>query len=448
MPQVVQVPTVAQQPEGAGEDREPLFAFDPLQTFWGSHKLGYRGGLMPLESVSVPARSVVGGIRPKLVAAVLFLAFLASAIVHAFNRNIPAGFDELAHVSFVAQVQQCACLPALDDLLLLDPVTRTFTSASSYLNHPATYYAALSVGPDITTSLPTFRLFNVLLVGVAMVLQFATLFRVVIEPLQRIAGAVLIGTVPVMGLLAGSVNNDNLAMLGGALTIFGGARYIGGNKAADLAILCAGVLVASLAKLTGLLLCGVFLAVILLQAKNAPRHFLIAAAATAVAALPYILLTLKYGSPAPHTAGQMQMLADGARDAGWDRQLRLGPLAYFFFFCRSMLEGWMPRLGGPTTLQHLALLLPLTVLAFAALHSWRDRLCRAGAVAVGVMFAVHMSFSYQRHLETGWMLDAYPRYYFPMLGVLPLAMARALQSSPKNFAYPAIAAPLVFALLG
>lgn len=403
---------------------------------------------MPFEFVSAPARSAVWNIRPKLVAAVLLLSFLAAAVVHAFNRDIPAGFDELAHVSFVAQVQQCGCLPALDELRLIDPVTREFTTSPSYLNHPASYYVLLSIGPDIINSLPAVRLFNVLMVSLAMALLFATVFRVVVEPLPRIAGAVLIGTVPVMGQLAGTVNNDNLAMLGGALTMFAGARYLDRMTVGNLALLCGGVLVASLAKLTGLLLCSTFLASILLQAKSAPRHWLIAAAVLAVAALPYAMLTLRYGSPAPHTAGQVQMLLDGAREAGWDKQQRLGPIAYFLFFCRSMLEGWMPRFGSRTTLQHALLLLPLTIFALAALHSWRDRLCRAGAAAVGIMFVVHLSFSYQRHVETGWMLDAYPRYYFPMLGLLPLAIAQALRTLPKSFAYPAIAAPLVFAFLG
>lgn len=403
---------------------------------------------MPFDSTSATARSGLGRNLPHLAAAVLLAVFLVLACRQALQPNITVGFDELAHVSFVAQVQRCGCLPALDDLRLLDPVTRQFTAEPSYLNHPASYYAILSIGPDITASLAAARLFNVLFVGVAMVLLYATLLRAVAAPLPRIAGAVLIGTVPVLAQLAGTVNNDNLAMLGGALAMFGGARYLRRTTLANLAILCGGVLAAALAKLTGLLLCATFLAVILLQARSAPRHLLIAAATLAIAALPYALLTLRYGSPAPHTAGQMKMLLDGAWAAGWDRQERLGPVAYFFFFCRSMLEGWLPRFGSRTSLQHAGLLLPLAIFALAARYAWQDRLCRAGAVAVAAMAAFHVTFSFNRHLETGWMLDAYPRYYFPMLGLLPLAVAQALRNLPEKFAYPVIAAPLAFALLG
>ena len=407
-----------------------------------------RGALMPFDSISTTARSDVRNLAPGLLAVVLMLVFVVSALAHALNPGIAIGFDELAHMSFVAQVQQCGCLPALDELVLLDPVTRAFTGEPSYLNHPASYYALLSLGPDVTTSLAAVRLMNVFFVGAAMILIFATLFRVVREPLPRIAGVLLIGTVPVMAQLAATVNNDNLAMLGGALTMFGGALYLGRKTAGNLAVLCGGAFIASLAKLTGLLLCAAFLVAILLQARAAPRHWLIACAALAVATVPFALLALRYGSPAPHTAGQMQMLIDGARDAGWDRQERLGPVAYFFFFCRSMLEGWVPRFGSRTALQHAALLLPLAIFALAARYSCRDALCRAGAIAVGIMFAVHISFSYQRHIDTGWMLDAYPRYYFPMLGLWPVAVAHALRHLPKTFAFPVITAPVAFALLG
>ena len=403
---------------------------------------------MPFEAVYAPDRLHVSARLPALMAAILLLAFLVFSAPYVVNPRPAVGFDELAHVSFVAQIQQCGCLPSLTELRLLDPVTMKFTSTPNYLNHPPSYYALLSLGPDIVSSLPTFRAFNIFLVGLAMALLFATLVQCVVEPLPRLAGVVMVGTVPVLAQLAGTVNNDNLAILGGAITMFAGARYLRQKTIAHLIIMCGGVLVASLAKLTGLMLCAIFAGAILVQAKSAGRHHLLAAFALALAALPYVILTLQFGTPAPNTAGQMKMLMDDARAAGWDKQVRLGPIAYFFFFCRSMLEGWLPRFGSRTTLQHAVLLLPLMTFALAARYFLRDAVCRAGAIAVTAMFAVHITFSYQRHLQTGWMLDAYPRYYFPMLGLLPLAVIVALRNLPRGFAYPVIAAPIAFALLG
>jgi hypothetical protein len=37
------------------------------------------------------------------------------------------------------------------------------------------------------------------------------------------------------------------------------------------------------------------------------------------------------------------------------------------------------------------------------------------------MFTIHGAFSYERHLAFGWMKDAYPRYYFPLAALIPLA---------------------------
>jgi hypothetical protein len=51
----------------------------------------------------------------------------------------------------------------------------------------------------------------------------------------------------------------------------------------------------------------------------------------------------------------------------------------------------------------------------------RDVVVVAGVVAIGVTFAIHVGFSYGRHLATGWLMDAYPRYYLPLAAIMPLA---------------------------
>ena len=44
-----------------------------------------------------------------------------------------------------------------------------------------------------------------------------------------------------------------------------------------------------------------------------------------------------------------------------------------------------------------------------------------GVLALAATFAIHVSYSYGRHLETGWLMDAYPRYYLPLAAIVPLA---------------------------
>ena len=45
----------------------------------------------------------------------------------------------------------------------------------------------------------------------------------------------------------------------------------------------------------------------------------------------------------------------------------------------------------------------------------------SGALALAATFALHVGYSYARHVATGWLLDAYPRYYLPLAAIVPLA---------------------------
>jgi len=77
----------------------------------------------------------------------------------------------------------------------------------------------------------------------------------------------------------------------------------------------------------------------------------------------------------------------------------------------------------------------------------------AGAFAFMATFVVHGLFSYQRHIEFGWLMDAYPRYYLPLAALIPLAGISVLTAikTPRARALLAgflIAGPIVFRLVG
>jgi hypothetical protein len=72
---------------------------------------------------------------------------------------------------------------------------------------------------------------------------------------------------------------------------------------------------------------------------------------------------------------------------------------------------------------------------------------------IAATFAAHLYFSWHRHLATGWMMDAYPRYYLPLIAVVPLAglsLATAIGDARKRNLLIGflILAPLLFQLLG
>ena len=81
-----------------------------------------------------------------------------------------------------------------------------------------------------------------------------------------------------------------------------------------------------------------------------------------------------------------------------------------------------------------------------------DTMVAAAAVATFATLAVHIAFSYQRHLATGWLMDAYPRYYLPLILLVPLAslvLLRGLSGRPAQaLAAFLLLSPILFRLLG
>jgi len=77
----------------------------------------------------------------------------------------------------------------------------------------------------------------------------------------------------------------------------------------------------------------------------------------------------------------------------------------------------------------------------------------AGALAFAGTFFIHGVFSYELHLEFGWLTTAYPRYYLPLAALVPLAGLSLLGAIRRPFARKMllvllIAGPLVFRISG
>jgi hypothetical protein len=262
------------------------------------------------------------------------------------------------------------------------------------------------------------------------------------------AFAAMVAATPVLAALAGSVNNDNFAFFGGAVSLLGLYVYAATSSRAWLILACGGMLAASAAKLTGFLLVGTTLALTLalLATRRRPVGFdlLIVACSLIVAASPYLVFVLQYGSPAPNTPAQSALLTNGAAVAGWADAPRMSPAAYVVFFLKSLLMGWIVVLPPLSALDLSLLALPAAIvlislaglgLSIRALIDRRaqpaDFIVVAGMGAIALTLAIHMAFSYQRHLQTGWMLDAYPRYYLPLIAVVPIA-ALGLTSTVRH----------------
>jgi hypothetical protein len=414
-----------------------------------------------------------------LIAAAILGLFVLAAVVSAARKDISQGFDEVAHVSYVAQIQHDGgAAPALPTMRLLDPRTFQFTGAANYLNHPPLYYALLAhLGPKLEgdpQALLAYRLINIAVAA----LGFAALLGLGIAArwsrLEFYAYAVPLGCIPVLVPLAGAVNNDNFAFCGGAIALLGVWQLLATGRESWLALALLGVVLASWAKLTGLLLtAGLVSGTIayMVWRKQLPwtRTWICIVAVVLVfdiAAAPYVEFVLRYGSPTPETPAQIALLTDGARAAGWSDLPRQSFPHYLAYFIGAFVADWMPTLGARSDLNYAALVIPVEALGCALLgiglsvrRLWRrhetalDAIVVAGTLAIGATFAIHVTYSYGRYVATGWLMDAYPRYYLPLIAIVPLAclsLLAGLETPRWRDALLAflIAGPVLFRLFG
>jgi hypothetical protein len=409
------------------------------------------------------------------VAAVILGLFVLSAALSAERKGISAGFDEVAHASYVAHIQHSGdAWPNLTAMRLIDPRTFQFTDAANYLNHPPPFYDLLAVlGPRLEGRPPALLAHRLIDVAIAAI-GFAALLGLGLAARfprhEFYAFAVPLACIPVLVPIAGAVNNDNLAFLGGAVATLGAWQLVATDRASWLVIALLGLIAASWAKLTGLLLIGPMLgaviAYLLWRQRLSWSALMPIALVFALAAAPYIIYAVQYGSPTPQTPAQIALLQDGARTAGWADLPRKSFPAYIVYFVIAFVADWMPALGERNVLQYAMLAIPvaalgcaLTGIALSLRRLWRrhetalDAVVIAGTLALVATFAIHVTYSYSRHLATGWLMDAYPRYYLPLAAIVPLAglsLLAAVEAPRWRAALLAflIAGPAVFRVFG
>ncbi len=413
--------------------------------------------------------------RQWVVVATIVGLFALAAALNADRRDIARGFDELAQTSYVAHLQRTGEIwPTLETTRLLDPSDFQFTDRPNYLNHPPFYYWLLArLGPQIEgrpRALLMDRLLNIVLVvsGLAALMVIGILAWP--QQFKFYAYCNPLASIPVLPQLAGAVNADNLAFAGGAIATLATWQMVATGNRIWLLIALAAVVVAAWTKLTGLLLVGGMVsgvvAWLMLRRQLSHAYGVVLAAVLLIAAAPYFVFIAEYGSPVPNTPAQVALLESGAHTAGWDHATRMAPPAYVVYFLSNFVAGWMPTLAARNSLNYAMLVLPVAaalcalagiVFSISCLRRNNegpiDVVVVAGALAFMATLLIHICYSYNRHLMTGWLLDAYPRYYLPLAALLPLAglsLLAAIDRPRVRAALTAflIAGPLVFAIFG
>ena len=357
---------------------------------------------------------------------------------------------------------------------LIDPQTFQFAGEANYLNHPPIFYALLAaIGPKLEgrpQALLAYRLFDVALAAAGLAALLALGLTAEFSRQEFYAYAVPLAFIPILVPLACAVNNDNLAFLGGALATFGVWQLVATGRGSWLALALVGVVAAGWAKLTGLLLTAAMVSSILAYLRWRGRlrwtWTMAAGLAITLAAAPYVIYVMQYGSPTPETPAQIALLQDGARAAGWADLPRKSFPAYLAYFTGAFIVDWMPTPDAHSAFHYAMFAVPVTALACALAglalslrRLWRrqemtlDVVVLSGALALAATFALHVGYSYGRHVATGWLMDAYPRYYLPLAAIVPLAglsLLAAIDAPRRRIALLAflVAGPMVFQIFG
>lgn len=381
---------------------------------------------------------------------IALIVVIGRCLVVVVAGDFPNAFDELAHWSYVLHLlEHERLLAGFDQMRLVDPATPTaWTEIPNYLNHPPLYYwlASRVAWPFLGSPealLLSARLFSMALAvgGIALMLWLGT--RMVHGPAPEATYLTLVATTPTLPILGGIVSNESLAIFGGALCCTGVWRLLDRDRsAATWSLLALGLILASFAKLTAGLLCGALIVLAMAAAacgadrlRLGPGHLGLMLLIGGLAASPYLALTVAYGSPAPFTDGQVTLLATRMADEPLWRAERYDLVGYLFHFARSLLVYWPPA-APQTGVEVWLLAAPAACLAVALLgvgcaglallrgeHDPTAAFVVCGGLALALVMLVHLGFTYQRHLETGWQRGIYPRYYFALLPVLPIATA-------------------------
>jgi hypothetical protein len=429
---------------------------------------------------STPAYATPNGLAATaptnfFVAVIILGLFVLAASVSAERKAVTRGFDEVAQVSYVAQIQHSGNpWPALPTLRMLDPQTFRFTSEPSYLAHPPIFFALLAaLGPTLEghpEAVVVHRLIDVGLaaIGLAALLGLGLAAR--FSRQEFYAYAVPIACIPMLVPIAGAVNNDDLAFLGGTTATLGVWQLIATNRKIWLAVALAGLVAAGWAKLTAFVLVGIMvgavIAYLLWRKRMSWSMALIAALAFVAAAAPYIVYIVQYGAPVPNTPGFFAFVDYEVHEFGWIDLPRLSFPHYFIWFTGQFIASWMPTLADRNPLQYAMLAIPIVTLSFAAAglaaslrRLWRrqetaiDVVVIGGALAFPINFALQIAYTYHFYAATGWQAGTYLRFYLPLAAIVPLAclsLVAAVESPRWRGGLLAffIAGPIAFRLFG
>ena len=395
------------------------------------------------------------------VLAAILAAYLALAGLYAARTPNWQAPDEPAHYNYVRQIADEGRLPVIspgdwqqdyqEQLKAsgFDPALLDRLDTIQYEDHqPPLYYLLLAPVYALTDGdLLALRLASVML-GAGVVIGVWAVLRAAWpdHPTLALSGAGFVAFLPQHLSILASVNNDALAELIVALTLWAAVAYLrGAQRARPLAL---GVLagIALISKTTIYFLVGIVVLSVLLRGRRERWPPRTTAAHLAAAILPALLIGGVWWARNLHVYGGTDFTGLARHDAvtvgqvrtdeyiegvlGGDERQYVENLVRTTFHSFWGQFGWM-AVPLPGTVYRLLWLITLGLLAGAAIYAWRERLPRAldgpGRDALIVFAAVIVLVAAAFLLYNREFVQFQGRYLYPALISLALIVAMGLR---------------------
>jgi 4-amino-4-deoxy-L-arabinose transferase-like glycosyltransferase len=393
--------------------------------------------------------------------AVIVAAYLALAGLYAVRTPDWQAPDEPAHFNYVRQIADEGRLPVIapgdwqqdyQEALKasgFDPALLDRLDTIQYEDHqPPLYYLlqtpvyALSGG-----DLLALRLISVLL-GAGVVIGGWAVIRAVLpgQASLALAGAGFVAFLPQRLSIAASVNNDALAELVAALTLWAAVAYLRGMRRIHPATLGALAGVALVTKTTIYFLAGLVVLVVLLRWRRERWPLRAAAAHLAAVTVPALLIGGVWWGRNLHVYGGTDFIGLARHDAVTVGQMRTDEYIedtlggserqYVENLIRTTFHSFWGQFGWmavplPGTVYRALWGITLGLLAGAAIYAWRERLPRAldgpGRDALIVFAAALLLVVAAFLLYNRGFVQFQGRYLYPALIPLALVVAAGLR---------------------
>ena len=318
----------------------------------------------------------------------------------------PSPIDELEHLSVVAeQVERPSPFRYASEYRVLSSDLSDWSPKQNYINHPSAYYLSLAPFWALTKSVTVLRLINVLLAVASLILVIAAGFRLLRSPIQRSIFAIFAASFPKGAVVAGMINNDNLAACAGA-AVFAG---LAGMAAAPI-WMAMGLALAGWTKLTALIALGTLVGchygmrLARGQAQVWTRETGLLSAGAVVGALPYLYNFASTGSVLWFNADHFRVPVH--------LRPELDHIAYVGYFLTALVQKW-PAVEGilPFGLVLGLITLPLLLAASSIRNADLSPYAVAYGVALVTTLLLQITFGWRVFVELGDLTIAQTRYF-------------------------------------